>query len=250
MILLFLRSVIYTGFLFFSAVVASLWVVMARPFGYDASLLGARAWGHANFWALRVICNLDYRIEGLEHLPRDRAVICFMKHSSAWEAFAQTAVFPGQAWVLKRELMWVPILGWALWALDSIHIDRNAGHNAVRQVIEQGKQKLAQGHWVMIFPEGTRMPPGTTRRYGVSGSLLARDTNTPILPVAHNAGDFWGRNALLKHPGVVTMRIGPLIEPRGRNAVAINEEVQDWIESQMKQISPGYPGTFLDRKKS
>lgn len=247
--MLLLRSLLYTAILFVSTIPHSLWVVVARPFGYAAAMRGARAWGVLQLWCLRVICDLDYRVEGAEHIPRDRVVICFIKHTSAWETIAQIVLFPAQSWVLKRELMWVPILGWALAAIDAIHIDRNAGHDAVRQVVDQGKEKLAAGHWVMIFPEGTRMPPGTTRRYGISGALLARETNTPILPVAHNGGDFWRRNAILKHPGTVTLRIGPLIEPRGRSAADINREAQDWIEAQMKQLSPGYAGTMLERKK-
>jgi 1-acyl-sn-glycerol-3-phosphate acyltransferase len=247
--MLFVRSLLYTTLLFASVIPHALWVLIARPFGYHAALKSAYWWGRLQLWGLRVICGIDYRVEGLEHVPRDRAVICYMKHTSAWETIAQCVVFPAQAWVLKRELMWIPILGWALWALDSIHIDRGAGRNAVRQVVDQGKDMLAAGHWVMIFPEGTRMPPGTTRRYGVSGSILARDTGTPILPVAHNAGDYWQRNSLLKHPGTVTMRIGPLIQPRGRDPIAINAEAQAWIEAQMKQLSPGYAGRVVERKK-
>lgn len=246
--MLLLRSLLYTTLLFLSVIPFASFVVLARPFGYDAALRGARGWGKLQMWGLRVLCGIDYTVEGLEHIPRDRPVICYIKHTSAWETAAQIVVFPGQSWVLKRELMYIPILGWALWALDAIHIDRNAGSSAVRQVVDQGKEKLAAGHWVNIFPEGTRMPPGTTRRYGVSGSILARDTNTPILPVAHNAGDLWQRNAFLKHPGTVTMRIGPLIEPRGRDPVAINAEAQAWIEAQMKELSPGYAGVLLDRK--
>ena len=246
--MLYLRSFLYTALLFASVVPHSLWVLAARPFGFRHAAKSAYWWGRLNLWGLRVICGLDWRVEGLEHLPRDRTAICYIKHTSAWETIAQLVVLPPQCWVLKRELMWIPILGWALWALDAIHIDRGAGHNAVRQVVDQGKDKLATGHWVVIFPEGTRMPPGTTRRYGVSGALLARDTGTPIVPVAHNAGDFWRRNALTKRPGTVTMRIGPPILPRGRDPVSINAEAQAWIEAQMKELSPGYAGVMLDRK--
>ena len=246
--LLFLRSLLYTAILFASVIPHSLWVLLARPFGYHAAYRSPYWWGRLNLWALRVICGIDYRVEGAEHIPRDRALICYMKHTSAWETIAQVVLFPPQAWVHKHELMWIPLMGWALWSLDSIHIDRNAGHNAVRQVVDQGKEKLAAGHWVMIFPEGTRMPPGTTRRYGISGALLARETGTPILPMAHNAGDHWQRNALMKRPGTVTVRIGKPIEPRGRSAVDINDEAQAWIEAQMKELSPGYAGVMLDRK--
>lgn len=248
--LLRLRSLLFTTLLFASAVPCALWCCVAWPFGYATALRGAVAFGRFNLWTLRLLCDLDWRVEGLEHIPRDRPVICFMKHTSAWETLAQIVIFPAQSWVLKRELMWIPIFGWGLAALDAIHIDRGSGHDAVRQVIDQGKQKLAAGHWVMIFPEGTRMPPGTTRRYGISGALLARETGTPILPMAHNAGDFWKRNALIKEPGTVVARIGPLIEPRGRDAKHINAEVQAWIEGAMKELSPGYEGRMLERKSA
>lgn len=247
--LLFIRSLAYTTLLFASVIPHSIWVLLARPFGYHAAYRSPYWWGRLNLWGLRVICGIDYRVEGLEHIPRGRVAICYIKHTSAWETIAQVVLFPPQSWVHKRELMWIPIMGWALWALDSIHIDRSAGHNAVRQVVDQGKEKLAAGHWVMIFPEGTRMAPGYTRRYGISGGLLARETDTPILPVAHNAGDYWERNALVKRPGTVVVRIGPLIEPRGRGANEINAEAQAWVEAQMKELSPGYAGIMLERKK-
>lgn len=246
--MLYLRSFLYTTLLFGSVIPHALWAILARPFGYHAAYRSPYWWGRLNLWGLRVICGIDYRVEGAENIPRDRVMICYMKHTSAWETIAQVVLFPPQAWVHKRELMWIPLLGWALWALDSIHIDRGAGHNAVRQVLDQGKEKLAAGHWVLIFPEGTRMPPGTTRRYGISGALLSKETGVAILPVAHNAGDVWGRNALVKRPGTVIVRIGTPIEPRGRDAVDINAEAQAWIEAQMKEISPEYAGVMLDRK--
>lgn len=245
--LLWLRSLLYTTQMFltvwpFAALVTLLWWAP-----YPTRFAVARAWCKLQVDLADAICGLGYRVEGREHIPRDRPVICYLKHQSAWETFIQLVEFPAQCWVHKHELVWVPIFGWALRAMDAIAIDRGAGREAVQQVVDQGRGQLAQGKWVMIFPEGTRMPPGTTRRYGVSGALLAAATDTPILPVAHNAGDYWRRQALIKHPGTIVVRIGPLIEPRGRDAEAINAEVQAWIEAQMKDISPGYAGTELER---
>jgi len=157
----------------------------------------------------------------------------------------QLLIFPAQSWVIKRELFWLPVIGQAIYALEPIAIDRKSGHTAVKQVLEIGKQRLNAGLWVMIFPEGTRMPPGTTRRYGLSGALLAEKTGEPIVPVAHNAGDFWKRNAFLKCPGTVQVRIGKPIYTNGRKPEEVNDEIQKWIEAQMKQISPGYAGTKL-----
>src|SRR5690606_22674463 len=134
------------------------------------------------------------------HLPSRNAIV-LMKHSSAWETLAQLQIFPKQTWVIKRELMWAPFLGWVLPLLKPIAIDRRGGRDAVRQVIEQGTQRLEDGFWVVIFPEGTRVPPGQTRRYGLSGALLASETGRTVVPVAHNAGLFWPRRGWVKRPG-------------------------------------------------
>jgi 1-acyl-sn-glycerol-3-phosphate acyltransferase len=136
--------------------------------------------------------------------------------------------------------MWIPLLGWALSVIESIPIDRKAHGSAVRQVVRIGKQRLAQGFWIFIFPEGTRMAPGTTRRYGISGALLARDAGRPIVPVAHNAGDYWPRRGLRKRPGTIRIVIGPPVDTAGKEPQEINLEVQDWIESTMRRISSGY----------
>lgn len=247
--MLLLRSLLFTSLMFATVALYALPVMCLVFARYEWPYAIACHWARLQLWLLRVICKLDYRVEGLEHVPRDRPVICYLKHQSAWETIAQLVLFPAQNWVLKRELLWIPIFGWALAALRPIAIDRGAGHVAVQQVLEQGRRKLAEGHWVMIFPEGTRMPPGTTRRYGISGALLAAQTGTPILPVAHNAGDFWRRNSLIKRPGTVTVRIGPLILPDGRKADDINATAQAWIEAQMKDISPGYAGIVLPKPR-
>lgn len=186
-------------------------------------------------WLCRTICGLDYTVEGRENIP-DEVGVALMKHSSAFETIAQFGVFPPQCWVLKRELMWLPFFGWALAALHPIAINRSAGRTAVQQVIKQGKQRLNEGLWVMIFPEGTRMGPGETRRYGVSGTLLAQDAGCLIVPIAHNAGDFWPRRGLRKLPGTVKFCIGPPINPEGRDPREVNREVQAWIENKVAEI--------------
>ena len=146
-------------------------------------------------------------------------------------------VFPRQVWVLKRELLWVPAVGWGIRQLHAIAIDRKSGHSAVGQVVEQGKQRLAEGDWVIIFPEGTRMPPGQTRRYGVSGTLLAAETGKYLVPVAHNAGSFWPRRGLRKRPGTIRVVIGPPVAAAGRDIRQVNREVQDWIETTVAQLT-------------
>ncbi|MHA1574110.1 MAG: lysophospholipid acyltransferase family protein, partial [Alphaproteobacteria bacterium] len=151
------------------------------------------------------------------------------------------AALPPATWVIKRELLWVPVFGWALGVvMKSIAVDRNAGGPAVKQVIAQGKDRIASGMSVCIFPEGTRMAPGETRRYGVSGAALARETGCPVVPVAHNAGDFWPRRGLRKQPGKIRFCIGPPIDPAGRPPKETNKIAQDWVESRMHEISRLY----------
>ena len=141
--------------------------------------------------------------------------------------------------MLKRELLWVPAVGWGIRQLHAIAIDRRSGHSAVSQVVEQGRQRLAEGDWIIIFPEGTRMPHGQTRRYGVSGALLASETGKMIVPVAHNAGSFWPRRGLLKKPGTIRVVIGPPIAAAGRDVRELNQQVQDWIEATVRSLTPG-----------
>lgn len=244
--LLLLRSFLFTSLLFLTVVPYAFVTLLAALISRAHGLAVARHWVRLNFWLLKRLCGLEYRIGGRENIPTQTAVV-YWKHSSAWETMAQLLIFPNQTWVLKHELLWIPIFGWALKALRPIAIDRSAGSSAVQQVLKQGKERLADGCWVMIFPEGTRMPPGATRRYGMSGALLAAQEDAPIVPVAHNAGDFWPRRGLRKKAGTVIVRIGPPIETKDKAPEQINAEAQTWIEAQMQELSPGYAGIVLDR---
>ncbi len=191
-------------------------------------------------WMLQWVdwtCGITYEVEGWENLP-DYPVVLMSKHQSAWETIFIESRFPPQCWIVKRELLWLPFVGWGLMAIRAIAIDRSSGKAAREQVVEQGARRLKEGMGIAIFPEGTRVPPGGRRRYGIGGALLATRTGTPILPMAHNAGEFWGRYAFRKHPGRVKVVIGPLIRTEGRDAPSVNAEVESWIEGQMKRISP------------
>ena len=150
---------------------AIFFVIACSFLPFRARFVLARVWGLVLLTVLKWTCRLDYRVEGRENLPAGNH-IALWKHSSSWETIAMAVVFPRQVWVLKRELTWIPFVGWGIRQLHAIAIDRKSGHSAVAQVVEQGKQRLAEGDWIMIFPEGTRMPPGQTRKYGVSGALL------------------------------------------------------------------------------
>lgn len=243
-----IRSLLFNFFMAVTALLASVPVALGAPFpsGKRFGHWIARQWVRWQFFMLKHLCRLDYRVEGLENIPADPA-ITYWKHQSAWETLAQLLIFPAQSWVLKRELLWLPLIGQAIYALEPIAINRKSGHTAVNRVLEKGRQRLEQGLWVAIFPEGTRMPPGTTRRYGLSGALLAAQTGRPIVPVAHNAGDFWKRNAFLKYPGTVRVRIGKPVYAQGRPPEEINAEIQNWIEAQMQELSPGYAGRMLEK---
>ena len=248
--MLFLRSLVFNLIYVTSVVPYAVLVAIVGPFHREWGVQLAAAWARLVFACLKHVCRIDWNIEGLENIPAEPS-IAYWKHQSAWETLAQLLVFPKQSWVLKRELMWIPLIGQALMTIKPIAIDRSSGHTAVNQVLNGGAQRLLQdGMWVMIFPEGTRMPPGTTRRYGISGALLAERTGRPIVPVAHNAGDFWRRNAFLKYPGTIQVRVGKPVYPHGLKPEEMNKEVQDWIEARMREISPGYEGRVLEKRRS
>lgn len=229
-------SVAFTVYLFVSVVPYSCWVLLTAPLTpRDHAWRVARSWAGTVIALLRIFCGLKHRVEGAEHLPQQPAVV-LMKHSSAWETIAQLILFPKQVWVMKRQLLWVPFFGWALAVFSPIAIDRRGGRQAVEQVLRQGQQRLEENRWVIIFPEGTRVAPGERRRYGLSGALLAALTELPVIPVTHNAGDFWPRRGLMKRPGTIRMVIGPPIEAAGRSPRDVNRDVESWIETTLESI--------------
>jgi 1-acyl-sn-glycerol-3-phosphate acyltransferase len=231
----FTGSLVFTAFLFvWTFLYAIPFVIVCAFLPFPRRFPLARLYAASVLWVLRCCCGLDYRIEG-EPLPPG-CHIALWKHSSSWETMAMMVVIPRQVWVLKRELLWIPVVGLAVRQMHAIAIDRRAGHSAVAQVIAQGKERLAEGDWLVIFPEGTRMAAGETRRYGVSGALLARETGKLIVPVAHNAGSYWPRRGLMKKPGTVRVVIGPPVATLGREVRAINDEVQAWIEATVRRL--------------
>jgi 1-acyl-sn-glycerol-3-phosphate acyltransferase len=194
-------------------------------------------WSHLVVWLARVLCGIRWRVEGLEHLPQRPAVI-LAKHQSAWETMAFQIIFPPQVYLLKRELLWLPFFGWGLALTSPIAIDRSRGTAALRRLVRLGRERLARGFWVVVFPEGTRIPPGERRKYQPGGAMLAEHSGAPVVPVAHNAGLAWPRNAFLKRPGMITVRIGPTIDSAGRDAKTINSLAEKWIEEQQKTLCP------------
>ncbi|MET0292574.1 MAG: lysophospholipid acyltransferase family protein [Steroidobacteraceae bacterium] len=226
-----LRSLLFTAFFWvWTFLYAVFFTVTAVFLPYRTRFVLARFWGMTLLGALRVICGLGYRVEGRENLPPG-CHVALMKHSSSWETFAQAALLPPQAWVLKRELLWIPVVGWGIRLLRAIAINRGAGGVAVRQMIEQGKQRIADGVWIVVFPEGTRMRPGETRRYGAGGAAMAIAAGTLVVPVAHNSAYFWPRRGWLKRRGTIRLVIGKPIATAGRDVREINEEAQAFIEA-------------------
>jgi 1-acyl-sn-glycerol-3-phosphate acyltransferase len=229
------RSIVFNLVMWASVVIYAPLMLPTALLPFPARYRLIRQWARFQVFLLKALCGLDYRVEGREHLPAGAAII-MSKHQSAWETIVFQEIFPAQTWVLKRELMWIPLFGWALALLKPIAIDRGAGRQAIEQIIAQGRERLQSGIWVVVFPEGTRVAPGARRRYGVGGAVLAAETGYPVVPVAHNAGSFWPRRGFRKRPGTIRVVIGPVIDPRGRKAEEIIRRTEEWIEGTMLEL--------------
>jgi 1-acyl-sn-glycerol-3-phosphate acyltransferase len=230
-----LRSLIFTVFMMISALLFGAFMTLCFWAPYRMQFAIARSWARMTFWALDKLCGLNFSVEGSERIPAGNHIV-MSNHTSAWETIAQFLIFPPQVWVLKRELLWIPFIGWGLKLLRPISIDRGAGHRAVNQVIDQGKARLADGLWIIIFPEGTRVVAGETRKFGVSGALLATETGKFIVPLAHNAGSFWVRRGIVKKAGTVRVIIGEPIDAKGKDPRQVNDEVRQSIEAGLARI--------------
>ena len=237
--MVWLRSLLFQVYFFASVCIAAMTIFFGAWLPYRMRFEVARAWAKSMLFVGKKLCGLEYVFEGVENIPDEPSVI-MIKHTTVFETYAQMVLFPPQTWVVKRELQWIPFFGWGLAAMKPIAIDRGAGHSAVKQVIDKGMARLSEGIWITIFPEGTRVGRGETKRYGVSGAALAREAQCPLVPVAHNAGDLWARRGLKKRPGLIHFCIGPPVMPEDRSPKETNALVQDWIESKMREISPGY----------
>lgn len=211
---------------------------LVLPFRYRFPIV--MGWSRSVIWLLRVICHIDYHVEGLHHIPKNRNGIIMSKHQSAWETFYLPPRFHEVAIIMKRELYWVPFFGWGAIAAEPIAINRSDKRSAMAQIIAKGKKYLEAGRWILVFPEGTRVSPGHAGTYRLGGARLAVETGYPILPVAHNAGCYWSKRKFIKTPGTVKVIYGPLIETKDRSAEEVLELTRDWIEATMATIDPHY----------
>lgn len=231
--MLALRSFIFLLLQLVLTPIFSTMAILTYPFPPLMRYRLISSYARTMIWLLKVVCGIRHQVIGIENIPEEPCVV-LCKHQSAWETLALQVIFPPQAWVLKRELLWLPFFGWGLAMTSPISINRSDGKGAVKQLLKQGKERLAQGFFVVIFPEGTRIPYGERGKYKVGGALLAASAGVPVLPVAHNAGRLWGRNSFIKRPGLITMGIGAPIVTSGLKADEINARAEAWIENEIQ----------------
>lgn len=230
-----LRAVLFyiiTSILIFIFTIA---LYLALPFPFKARLFLSRAWSFSILWSAKLICGLDYEVQGKEYLPKT-PVIFLSKHQSAWETMTFQYLLPPNCFVCKDSLLKIPFLGWAIRICRQIPINRNAGIKAFKKIIDLGKQRLQNGLSIIIFPEGTRVAPKTNPKFYKTAASLAKAENTPVFPIAHNSGSCWRRNSFLKYPGKIIIIIGPSIDTENLSADEINDQAYEWIKTTMSQI--------------
>lgn len=198
-------------------------------------------WTKVLMWSLAHLIGLKYRVIGADNLPDVPSIIC-SKHQSGWETLALQSIFPWQIYVAKRELLWIPVFGWGLALMNAITINRSDRARSNQQLLVQGRERLRHGFWITVFPEGTRVAPGKRIKYKLGAARMAKTLGMPLVPVAHNAGEFWPRNSFLKYPGLITVVIGPAVYPaEDRGPDQLMAEVENWIEARQLEIGGAGP---------
>jgi 1-acyl-sn-glycerol-3-phosphate acyltransferase len=237
-----LRSLVHGLWMLLTVVPYALAILVLAPFSRPIVLYRlARGWLAQVMKGLTVICGVRWRVQGWDNLPQGQTspAVLLVKHQSTLETFLMPVLMPHPlAYVFKRELLYIPFFGWAIGRLDMVHIDRNQRAQAFNKVVEQGKRLLAQGTWVIMFPEGTRIPRGRAGNYKSGGTRLAVATGAPVIPIAVSSAKCWPRKAFVKHPGVVDVSIGKPIPSEGRAADELMREVEAWIEAEMRRLDP------------
>ena len=233
----YLGSILLFIYIFSSVFIYGPLIILCVLLPFSVRYKISCSWVTTVSWMTKICCGLTYQVEGLENLPKEQAYIVLCKHQSAWETLALRSILPTQITVLKQSLTWIPIGGWALATLKPIAINRENQRDALRTLVEQGIERLKDGLVVVIFPEGTRAAPGEDKKFNAGGAMLAHKSGYPVIPLAHNAGEFWPRYSFLKFPGTIKVKIGPVIETKNKKAKEINLEAETWIAQAMKEIS-------------
>jgi len=233
---LYLRSSVFWVFHFVSMVLVVstvllfFWLPVTQRYAIGSS------WAKMNMVFLRWFCDLSYDIKGKENIPNEASLV-ISNHQSTWETMSFQHFLPNQLWVMKKELFRIPIFGWGLALMSPIAIDRSAGKKAIEQIVEQGREKLKQGRWVVVFPEGTRISPGVKSKYKRGAFVFASRISHPVLPIAHNAGEFWPKHSFIKYPGKITVSIGAPFVAEGMDPDDIRQQVESWIRQELTCIS-------------
>jgi 1-acyl-sn-glycerol-3-phosphate acyltransferase len=231
----FIRSLLFSLIMILATFFYSFFCVLAIPLPYGFRYRMIASWTGFIVLTAKWICGIRYRVEGLENIPDDAAII-FSKHQSTWETFFLPTLFDHLTIILKKELLKIPFFGWGLSIIDPIAIDRSDKRGAMGQILKQGSERLAMGRKVLFFPEGTRIAPGQAGQYKIGGARLAEKTGVCVIPVAHNAGKFWPRRGFIKKAGVIQVLIGPPIQAVNKDAATILAEAKRWIESSMQTM--------------
>lgn len=231
-----LRALLFWVVFIPGVILCTILLSLSIPFPISFRIGILRIWIPITLFWLKLTCGLSYEIEGLENIPKTGFIV-MSNHSSTWETFVMQNFLPPLVWVVKKELLYVPFFGWGLRAVNAIALKRGTGRQAITQLIKEGKMRMEEGRTVMIFPEGTRVPPGEKKPYKAGGAILSEKTNFPILPIAHNAGNFWPRHSWIKWPGKIKVVIGPVIEPEGKKAGQIIAEVEQWIAPKVEELN-------------
>jgi|TARA_B100000959_G_scaffold58486_1_gene61252 1-acyl-sn-glycerol-3-phosphate acyltransferase len=233
--MLILRSLLfYIGQIISTILIAPIGVI-AFPLDFKKRYYLITRWAVFNLWWLKICCNVTYEIKGKDNIP-GKPCIVMSKHQSAFETLALQQIFIPQVWILKKELLQIPIYGWGLASMRPIAINRDSAIKSFRQIADQGCERLKKGYWVIIFPEGTRVAPNKKKKYLPGGGMLAEKSGAQVVPVAHNAGRLWPRNSMIKKPGLITIKIGPAIESENKCAKEITDEVENWIEKEIGEL--------------
>lgn len=233
-----LRSILFALGQGITLILFSVLGQLTRPFSFKARYQFMHYWARFCLLWLRWTCGVRYEVHGQEHIHSEQASLILARHESAWETLAFQEIFPRQAYVLKRELLKIPFFGWGMALLNPIAIDRGAGRKALNQLVTEGKERLAQGDWVVLFPEGTRMPPGELGKINIGGAMLATKAKAPVYLVAHNAGEFWPKNSFIKRPGVVQIYISPALDVAEMSASEVNQQIENWLVIHLEHNTP------------